>query len=212
MSENSRMHPPDAIGPSSPFRGCRRPWSQDGRTYATQGHYLVGVPGTHSEPRSAATVPSWMVEPPERGADAVVDWSRLTDLDMTEECSRCEGRGRLRCDVCDGTGRLRCSECDEERECGCRDPSDVGPCDCTDGRAERHDRVCLLAGVVVDLSYVVRLARDLGSPVRAWAVSSSPDDEWRAVFLIGPTDIRACLMYRTEVPEGVPDATEVPVP
>ena len=185
-----------------------RPWSEAGRTCASQGHYLVGVPGEHAAPREAAPLASWIVEPPGREPDATMDWSRLAAPDMTVPCPRCDGRGRLRCEVCEGSGRHWCRECGTEHDCRCGGARDTGPCDCSNGRVERHDRLCLVAGMVLDLAWVVRLARALGAPVRAWAL-------WDrcAVFLAGPEPpgARAVVMMRREPPSGVPDVMAVQV-
>jgi len=39
------------------------------------------------------------------------------DIEESEECSDCDGKGIVECYTCRGTGEVECSECGNDRDC-----------------------------------------------------------------------------------------------
>ena len=87
-----------------------KPWTRDGKTYATNGHILIAIPAVQGVPENvlAPNAEAVLVKVP-----APENWF-LIPHDIPEPQTSTE---KVPCDRCSGTGEIECRECGSTLEC-----------------------------------------------------------------------------------------------
>ena len=164
-----------------------QPFVEAGRTCATEGHYLVSIPGEWTDRRRSVGL-TFSLDIPEGEHAEVIDLAPLVGVDVTEACPDCKGTLSVRCGECDGVGEHECG-CGDEHECGECDGKGQQPCDCEGGRSRRTGWRAAVAGLVFDVVYLALLAPHLTGPLRVWRCLAD-----KAILLVSEDDTRAVIM------------------
>ena len=177
--------------PRSAKQLLSRPFSLNGRTYATNGHMAACIDGIHADPLDDSDVKIESVFE-KIDPDRYVAFDRITDVPVAKVhwCAECGGAGRvIKCDVCDGSGEHECSDhlcqckhncgaCDGEGKIAARSKSDPDAvaCEGCNGTGRKPDarHIHLGCGVAMQWRYL-QAVQALPGPIE-WSVTPSVRD------------------------------------